>query len=91
MKRLAQPTAWRLMLFAFALWAVNFLIGYAAVLIDPDALVTRVLLVGVAIASVPVFVLIDRSSAGLTERKLVRAAVLVAGLATLFNGVTALA
>ena len=52
MKRLVQPTAWRWMLVAFALWAANFLVGYAAVLVAPEALATRILLGAMAVASV---------------------------------------
>lgn len=91
MKRLAQPTAWRLMLAAFALWAVNFFVGYAAELIAPGSLATRLLLGALAAAGVALIVLIDRRAAGMAERGMVRAALLVAGLGILFNAATALA
>lgn len=91
MKRLVQPTAWRWMLVAFALWAANFLVGYAAVLVAPEALATRILLGAMAVASVGALVIVDRRSQGLAERGIVRASVFVAAIGILFNAATALA
>lgn len=91
MSGLPQPTAWRLMLVAFALWAANFLLGYAAVLIAPDAMATRLLLGGLAILSLGALVVVDRRGRPMRERRMVRVASIVAALAIAFNGATALA
>jgi hypothetical protein len=88
---LAQPTAWRLMLAAFALWAANFFVGYAAVLLALDDVATRLLIAAMALGSLVALALLARRGSTVAEGSLVRASLLVASLAILFNGVTALA
>lgn len=86
-----RPTAWRLMTAAFGVWAVNFLVGYAAALIVPEHLMTRLLLAALAVASIPALLWIVRQSSELKERRMVVAAAAVSGLAVLFNGAVAIA
>ena len=89
-KTLRQPTAWRLMLLAFAVWAAVFIIGYTAALLAPDHPAVDLLLIVLTVLAVPLLVWIDHCSNGLSERALVRASVVVAGAAILFNGLAAL-
>lgn len=90
-KPMQRPTAWRLMAGAFTVWAANFLIGYAAALIAPDHVVTRILLVLLALGSIQPLLWIVRSSNGLAERYMVTAAAVMAALAILFNAAAAAA
>lgn len=86
-----RPTAWRLMTAAFSVWAANFLVGYAAALIAPDHFLTRLLLVGLAVASIPALLWIVKQSLVLKERRMVLAAAAVSGISILFNSAVALA
>lgn len=86
-----RPTAWRLMTAAFLVWSANFLIGYAAALLSPEHHVTKVLLVALALASIPALYWIIRQSRGLMGRQMVRVGAVIAGLAILFNGAVAIA
>jgi hypothetical protein len=86
-----RPTAWRLATAAFAIWAMNFLVGYAAALIVPEHVLTKLLLVGLALASIPALLWIDRQSWGMAEKRMVRVATALSALAILFNGIVAIA
>lgn len=88
---LRQPTAWRLMLAAFALWAANFLVGYAFALIFPDRPVTRIALFILFVLSAPAFWWIDRARHRTTAPHMVRLSAAIAALATLFNAIVAFA
>lgn len=86
-----RPTAWRLMSFAFSVWAANFFVAYAAALVAPEHGLTRLLLVGLAITSISALVWIVGKARALKERRMVVAAAAVSGLAVLFNGAAAIA
>jgi hypothetical protein len=86
-----QPTPWRLTNIAFAIWAANFLAVYAAALVDDAGLIAKGLAVGIGVASVPLYLLIWRSAAHRAEARMVRMAVTVSALATLFNAMIVIA
>lgn len=87
---ISRPTAWRLMLLAFALWAAVFVIGYGAALLAPNHWATDALLILLSLASIPLLFLLDRKAVDLPQRAMVRASLIVAGLAILFNGLAAI-
>lgn len=88
--RLDRPTEWRLMTLAFGIWAVNFVLGYAAVLIQPAPFGKSVLVIA-AVISVPAFALIWRFVSNREGAKMIRVSVLITFLATLFNALVVIA
>ena len=76
---------------AFAIWAANFLIGYAGALLVPEHVAAKLLLVVLGLVSIPMLYGLVRRARGLPESEMVRAGVIVGGLAILFNAAVALA
>ena len=75
----------------FAVWAANFLIGYAAALLAPGHDAAKILLVALALASIPILYWIVRRSWGQNKGAMVRAGAAIAAIAILFNGAVAIA
>lgn len=80
-----RPTPWRLVTLAFAAWAAAFILGYAAVLLDPGGLIARIVIAAAALATIPLFVWVFRRAATMREVLMVHAAVAIAALATAFQ------
>lgn len=78
------------MTLAFAIWATNFFLGYAVVLVDAS-LWGRIVLAIAGLISIPAFVLIWRQASGRDGERMVEVAVVISFLATLFNALVSMA
>lgn len=81
---LKRANEWRLMTLAFAIWAVNFVASYAAVLIQPTPLGKAVILIA-GLLSLPAYVFLWRLASPSGGHAMVRTSVLISALAVLFN------
>lgn len=86
-----QPTPWRMVNLAFAIWAANFLIVYAVALVNETGSIAKAVAIGLGVASIFGFVIIWRWAATRDEARMVQLAVAVAGVATLFNALIVIA
>ena len=81
---LKRANEWRLIMVAFAIWAVNFVMGYAAVLIQPMPFGKAVILIA-AVLSMPAYAYLWRLASTSNGQAMVRTSVLISVLAVLFN------
>lgn len=88
---LERPTVWRLMTMAFGAWAALFALGYAAALLDPTGLAGKLVSAALLVAALALLWWVDRRARGREEAAMVRLAVIVAALASLFHAAIVIA